>query len=300
MHSDHSGRKGKDFVAGAAGVCMFAAAEIIRELHFFQIRRYSISLPGMKKGQKTKVLFLTDLHGKQYGKANRKLIAKIREEDPDYILVGGDTLTRTKRETERAAVLLLAQLTRICPVYMANGNHEQKMKEKTDCYGKRYKRYKEAVKKAGVHLLENRSVHLLFGDQPVRVTGLEIPLSCYSRTKGEELSVPQIEEKVGGASSEEYQILLAHNPSCTKQYWEWGADLVLSGHLHGGIVRIPGIGGVISPQFKLFPRYSGDMYKKDGHISVVSKGLGTHTVNVRLFNPAELTAITFSGETVDC
>ena len=70
---------------------------------------------------------------------------------------------------------------------------------------------------------------------------------------------------------------------------------MLSGHLHGGIVRIPGIGGVITPQFKLFPRYSGDMYQKDGHISVVSKGLGTHTVNVRLFNPAELTAVTFYG-----
>lgn len=286
----------KNFVAGAIALCALAGVEVIRELHSFQVRRYRIPLSEMKKEEKVKVLFLTDLHGKQYGKGNIKLINKIREEAPDYIFIGGDMLTRRKEETEQTVMRFLEEIVHICPVYMANGNHEQKMKEKPEYYGARYERYRDAVKETGIHLLENDSVRLMFGQQPVRVTGLEIPLTCYKRMKKENLPISQIVDLVGNAGKEEYQILLAHNPACMWQYWKWGADLVLSGHLHGGIVRIPGIGGVITPQFKLFPKYSGDMYQKDGHISVVSKGLGTHTVNVRLFNPAELTAITFYGD----
>jgi predicted MPP superfamily phosphohydrolase len=76
-----------------------------------------------------------------------------------------------------------------------------------------------------------------------------------------------------------------------KNYVEWGADLVLSGHLHGGIVRIPGLVGAISPSFEIFPKYSGDLYYEEDTAIVVSKGLGTHTINIRLFNSAEVVVI---------
>ena len=107
----------------------------------------------------------------------------------------------------------------------------------------------------------------------------------------------EIEERIGERSGDTYRILMAHNPAYMDVYWEWGADLVLSGHLHGGVVRLPLVGGVITPQMQLFPRYSGDMYKgKDGQSCVVSRGLGTHTVNVRLYNMAELVSLTFVGK----
>ena len=79
-------------------------------------------------------------------------------------------------------------------------------------------------------------------------------------------------------------------------YAWWGADLTVSGHLHGGIIRIPGIGGIITPQAKLFPRYDAGQFKKNGKNLVVSRGLGTHTVNIRIFNPAELSVIRLKGE----
>ena len=182
----------KNFLAGATVACILASAEILRELHTFEVRHYSIPLPKMKKEEKRKVLFLTDLHGKEYGKENRRLIKKIREEKPDYILIGGDMLTRTKKETEQKALRLFSHLAGICPVYAANGNHEQKMKENLEDYGSRYEKYKEAVKSTGVHLLENDSVSLHFGEQPVKVTGLEIPLSCYSRVKNTRFCLPII------------------------------------------------------------------------------------------------------------
>ena len=79
-------------------------------------------------------------------------------------------------------------------------------------------------------------------------------------------------------------------------YKTWGADIILSGHIHGGVIRIPFIGGVISPQFRLFPKFSGE-YKKQGNTSmIVSKGLGTHTIKVRFMNPAEIVVLHINGE----
>ena len=89
---------------------------------------------------------------------------------------------------------------------------------------------------------------------------------------------------------------MAHTPTYMKEYKEWGADLTLCGHLHGGIIRLPFIGGMITPQVELFPRYSGDMYKDGEHYSIVSRGLGTHTVNLRYLNMAELVSVTINPQ----
>ena len=106
----------------------------------------------------------------------------------------------------------------------------------------------------------------------------------------------QIEERIGKADFSKYQILLAHNPIYTDTYLDWGADLVLSGHLHGGIVRLPGLGGMITPQFRLFPKYSGELTVKDQQSVVVSKGLGTHTIKIRFLNPAEIVVLHLQGK----
>ena len=84
---------------------------------------------------------------------------------------------------------------------------------------------------------------------------------------------------------------MAHNPSYVKEYVEWGADLILCGHLHGGIVRIPGLTGLITPALEWFPKYSGDLYYEGDKVIVVSKGLGTHTINLRFLNPAEVVVL---------
>ena len=100
-----------------------------------------------------------------------------------------------------------------------------------------------------------------------------------------------VEECLGKPEKEAFQILIAHNPVHFQAYRRWGADLVLSGHLHGGLVRIPGIGGVISPQFRIFPKYCGELTREKDSWIAVSKGLGSHTINIRLFNPAEVVVL---------
>ena len=94
---------------------------------------------------------------------------------------------------------------------------------------------------------------------------------------------------------EVFHILLAHNPVYFDTYAAWGADLTLSGHLHGGIIRIPGIGGLITPQAQLFPKYDRGLISVNGKYMVVSAGLGEHTVPIRIFNPPQLILITVEG-----
>lgn len=276
---------------------LICAGEMARELSTFRVRRYRMEVPGLESGREIRCLFLSDLHGKEYGKENKKLLEQIEKERPDFILAGGDMLTRTQPETDRTALALMRRLASVAPVYAANGNHEQKMKENRELYGDRYDRYRDALKEGGIRVLENETCLFRKGSFQASITGLEIPLSCYSHFGREELQVEEINKRVGELPKEGCRILMAHTPAYMDTYWEWGADLVLSGHLHGGVVRLPVLGGVITPQMQLFPRYSGDMYtQKDGQSCVVSRGLGTHTVNVRLYNMAELVCLSLIGK----
>ena len=275
--------------------------ELWRELHGFTVRRCRIKLPCETiRGETVKIAFLSDLHGKCYGRRNQKLLEAIESEEPDYILVGGDMLTRNKEETDETAIALLEELVRLCPVYLANGNHEQKMRLNPEEYKGRYEAYMRKARRLGVHVLVNESEPCMMKGIPVTISGLELPLGCYAHFHTRELKIPDIEERIGKAGRKGYQILLAHSPIYFETYAKWGADLILSGHLHGGVIGVPGFGGLITPQARLFPRYSGGTYQKDGKVSIVSRGLGTHTVNIRLFNPAELLMITLQPKNFSC
>lgn len=268
-------------------LAILAGIEIYREVHCFKRTDYTIVSEKLNipEEEEKKIVFLSDLHNQQYGQNNEKLVKAIRESVPDLIWIGGDMLIG-KEDTDYAPALsFVKEITGICPVYYANGNHEQRMKESPDDYQYSYAEYKEALEACGVHFLENETIY--FPDWNVTLRGLEIPLSCYRRFRKGTLTIEEIEERIGQADVSAYEILLAHNPTYMETYQKWGSDLVLSGHLHGGVVRIPGILGVISPAFELFPKYSGDLYRDGDKISVVSKGLGTHTFHIRLWNPAE-------------
>lgn len=275
------------FILGLSIITVLA--EVLRELNDFCVRRYEISSDKIKEDMK--IVFLSDLHGKVYGINNYKLVYAVRREKPDIILVGGDMLTRADEATDAIAYELMKKLVEIAPVYLANGNHEQKMREYPEYYKGRYAEYKDALERAGVYVLENDSVVLECKGTKMCVSGLEVPVECYTHFKDIPLNQEDILSRIGEADKTIFQVLMAHTPVYAKAYKAWGADLTLSGHLHGGIIRLPFIGGIITPQAKLFPRYSGDMYRDGEHYTIVSRGLGTHTVNIRYLNRAELVSI---------
>lgn len=274
---------------------LLVVGENLRELHHFQVTTYQVKswkLKGLKNPKK--VVFLSDLHNCSYGKDNGELFAAIEGEHPDIILIGGDMIVRADGHSYEHTVEFLSKLPGICDVYCANGNHEQKLKECAEKYKQSYTDYKHKLMEAGIHFLENESEDIWWDDIRIKITGLEIPLSGYDRFRSKQIEKKEVEERIGAADSA-YQILMAHHPAYIGTYKKWGADLILSGHYHGGAVCIPGIGGVIAPDFRLFPRYSGGFYEENGAAIVVSKGLGTHSVPVRLFNPAELIVLEFDG-----
>ena len=274
---------------------VYCLIEMIRELRDFRVTKYRIcsqKLNGIKREKK--IIFLSDLHNRMYGEENERLLESIRNQHPDLILIGGDMLVRKDGNSYDKTVHFLAKLPGICPVYCANGNHEQKLKELPDKYEQSYEEYKKALTASGIHMLENASETVKLEEVPVKLSGLEIPLGAYARFGKKELSLKEITDRIG-EHGDDYQILLAHHPGYMKEYLAYGADLILGGHYHGCVVQLPGIGGVISPNFTLFPKYSGGIYQEGEQTAVVSRGLGTHSVPLRRWNWPELIVLELSG-----
>lgn len=274
---------------------VYCLIEMIRELRDFRVTKYRIcsqKLNGIKREKK--IIFLSDLHNQMYGEENERLLESIRNQHPDLILIGGDMLVRKDGNSYDKTVHFLAKLPGICPVYCANGNHEQKLKELPDKYEQSYEEYKKALTASGIHMLENASETVKLDEVPVKLSGLEIPLGAYARFGKKELSLKEITDRIG-EHGDDYQILLAHHPGYMKEYLAYGADLILGGHYHGCVVQLPWIGGVISTNFTLFPKYSGGIYQEGEQTAVVSRGLGTHSVPLRLWNWPELIVLELSG-----
>lgn len=282
---------------------VFIIADSIIDNKLIDITRYSFTDSRVDKN--CKLVFLSDLHDNRHGKNNEKLLKLIEKEKPDVILVGGDMITAKPGCSYVEAVKLMKELCSLkVPVIYAMGNHEYRMMIYTDDYGDSYERFMGELKGFGVKPLCNDNVML--EEFNVDVQGLMLERETYKRWGGrvipgrsdvhELISSGNIGQAAAEAQedSQAFKILLAHNPEYFNAYEE-EADLILSGHFHGGIARIPGIGGVISPRLTLFPKYSGGKYeaKIDGRLTtmIVSRGLGSHTIPVRVFNRVELPVI---------
>ena len=256
----------------------------------FVVKKYTVTDDRIKKPCKT--VFLTDLHNKQYGKENHVLLEAIREARPDLILIAGDILTAQPGASMEPALDFLKKLAEEYPVFYANGNHDHRLKLYPDVYGDMARRYGEALGKLGIEPLAN--AHVLLPEYGLAVYGAEIHEDFYRRFSLTKMPAEYLTETLGQAFREQYTVLLAHNPDYFPEYAAWGADLTLSGHIHGGMARVPFWGkGVISPSWHVFPKYDGGIFQEGKSVMVLSRGLGNHTVPVRLFNPAELWVVEF-------
>lgn len=262
--------------------------ESVIECRNFVVTHYSIGRnEAVSAEHKSKVVVLSDLHNKEYGKHNYKLLAEIRKQEPEIIVIAGDVLVGKEDASMEVAIHFMKEVVKIAPTYYGNGNHEQRLRDFPEKYGEMYQVYKKALLEAGVILLENENIDIKLGDRDVSIAGLEIPHQFYEKCKVYEFDTDEIHNMLGKCSGK-YQILIAHNPLYSEQYVEWGADLVLSGHLHGGVIRLPFLGAVITPQYTLMPKYNGGHYQYKGADIVVSKGIGEHTIKLRFLNRPEL------------
>ncbi|MCD8348754.1 MAG: metallophosphoesterase [Lachnospiraceae bacterium] len=261
----------------------------------FKITRYRIRVDEeqWRPEKPFTAVFLADLHNCSYGTDNSRLLQEIRNENPAAVFIAGDMITTSQEAQVDAALTLMNELTKQFPVFYVNGNHEDRLRDYTKEYGDAYENYAEAIQSCGVHLLTNASMQLEIQRMPLNIWGLDLPRAYYRRLRTEKLTEARVEEMLGRPIVSGYQLLLAHTPAFFEAYAAWGADLTLAGHLHGGMVRLPGLGGVISPQLRLFPKYDKGLYTLGNKKMIVSAGLGSHSICLRVNNPPELVVLDF-------
>lgn len=254
-----------------------------------RFRKVTYELESRKIKKDVRFLFLSDLHNKQYGTKNKKLMDAIDACHPDAILIGGDILTAAPGKKVAPAAEFVRALSEKYTLYYANGNHEQRLDLYPETYGKMGAEFEHLLSEAGIKRLVNESTeNCAYG---VEIVGCQIERKFYKRFQRVTMPEDYLPALLPKKNRECYTILLAHNPDYFKRYRAWGADLVLSGHVHGGVMRLPFFGGVIGTNFRLFPKYDGGMFCEDGAVMIVSRGLGAHTIPLRIFNPAELVEI---------
>lgn len=259
----------------------------------FRIKTYELKSEKLKCGSSVSFAFLTDLHGILYGKENQALLQEIDVQKPDAVLIAGDMLVRKELETLEIGKTFIKKLADKYPVCYALGNHEFQMKAGE--YRENYMQYEHFLKEQGVCFLHNEYVRMKLGQNVFVIHGLELPIEYYKKPFSPNLKQEKMRELLGIPGKEEYQILLAHNPKYGKAYLDWGADLILSGHFHGGVVRFTEHKGLTCPQYLLFPPYCcGDFYK-ESRCMLVSAGLGEHTIPIRIHNPRELLMVQICG-----
>lgn len=263
---------------------------VIFDISRFTISRYRYKSNKIKKPFRAVVI--SDLHNKQYGQGNIKLLEAVREEHPDIIIIAGDIMNAHPQAGLDVAFDFLEKISKDYPVYYGNGNHETRMRIYAENYGDRYEVFENKLKELGIHHLTNLRESI--DEYGIDIIGCELDRRHYKRRKPEPIDENELVDMMGKVDGNKYTVLIAHNPDYFKDYSEYGADLILSGHVHGGIVRIPFIKkGVLSPRIMLFPRYSGGEYRDGEATMVVSRGLGVHTIPVRMFNPGDLVVIDF-------
>lgn len=252
-----------------------------------EVSNYVLSSP--KLTAPIRVLQLTDLHNSEFGENNERLVRMVSRQRPDMILMTGDMLNGREDETEIAASLV-RRLTEVAPVYFSYGNHEV-------THERMFARDLTAIfEEAGATVLDRTYEDVTVNGQTIRLGGIYgycLPEKYYSSGEAKRWECEYLKEF---QDTESYTLLLAHLPTCwirNDNLDIWQIDCVLSGHEHGGQIRLPWIGGLYAPDHGFFPGRSSGIYaSQDGkRAMVLSRGLGSGVGVPRFNNVPEIVVL---------
>lgn len=266
----------------------------IIETKLLKVKEYtykSEKVPEELKGKK--LALISDVHGIYHGKDNARLFDKLSSINPDCIVICGDLVNGRGEKELKYAFHFLRKVRKLkIPVIYTFGNHEEKLRKKHRRACKKLIRFSNRR----IFLLNNRAVKINgFGNTVF--TGLNLPLWMYHGRDTDGIlkkRTDKILSKLNTDSS--FKILIAHDPEHIKEYAESGYDLCLSGHLHGGIVYLPYIGGIVTPRFQLFKKEVKGLHECGNMKMIISGGVGWHDIPVRLFNRPEIVVVHFDKD----
>lgn len=244
------------------------------------LREYDVASPSLPSAfSGTRIAVIADTHGK----FDQRIIDSVCDADPDLILLVGDIIDDAAQLQD--AVDFAGRLADRAPTYFVSGNHEWATGVARDFMG--------ALDTRGVYVMDNKTAKLARGEAGITIAGLADPAMHGDRSPAEAL--------LAGTNDGGFVLLLSHRPYEYESYAELGADLIVSGHVHGGLIRLPGIGGLVGPGREFLPKFDGGVYSGANRSSlVVSRGLaGVKFYKSafhwpRLFNPREVVVITLT------
>lgn len=262
--------------------------------------RFTVTFYGIKTDkvkQPVRIVGLTDLHNAHFGKENEKLIRRIAQLDPDLILIAGDMVTAGNDDIE-TTVSLCRKLKELALVYYSYGNHENRMVYGSDLTLELLDEYEgeppekdsrlpEALLDAGVVLLNNSAARVQIGDIGIDLVGINTVSGAYFPYSNKMMDAVLSQDK------ENLKLIIAHRPTISKtaESQEWlQYDLMFSGHTHGGLIRIPGLGGMFR-EGKIWPWFTGidsGMHQNSQGTLILGRGLGNNNPVPRIFNVPEI------------
>lgn len=233
-----------------------------------------------------KIVHISDLHNKEFGKNQKRLLKKIEETCPDIIVITGDLIDRRKYDLHTAMMLINGAIE-MAPIYYVSGNHE--------AWSGEYENIKDELSSSGVQILDDKKVELIKDGEKIQILGLSDPaflrdgyMDGTNSSKLEESLMKMSDDSI-------FQILLSHRPELFHIYANEKIELIFSGHGHGGQFRIPFLGGLVAPNQGLFPKYTSGVHHEKESSLVVSRGLGNSIIPIRIFNRPEIIVITLKN-----
>ena len=225
-----------------------------------------------------KIIQISDFHNNTSSKLTKKLIAEIKNQKPNIIVITGDLIDSTKTNVD-IAIDMIKEIIEIAPIYYVTGNHEARTNE--------YDNLKSQMIELGVKILENEAQEIQLNNSTINILGINDPSFNKERDILDSEIVKSNMENIQ-YNKDNFTILLSHRPEVFKIYVEKNIDLVFTGHAHGGQIRLPFIGGIIAPNQGTFPEYTDGIYREKDTTMVVSRGIGNSIIPFRVNNRPEL------------
>ena len=274
-------KKRRALTFAALIVLALLGAGLLLSKYGLGVTRLEIGLESLPEGfDGFRIVQLSDLHGSSFGEGNARLIEKVRAEEPELIALTGDFLDEGKTERELPELeALVRELAAIAPVYFVSGNHDW-------ASGEAYTLF-ETLGSAGAVCLRNEHLRLERGGDSIVLAGVDDPNGPAEMPEPDEF-VAQLRKE----APEDFVLLLAHRAYWAERYPELDVDLILCGHTHGGIVRLPSVGGLAASNMGLFPEYDAGLFELPGYTLFISRGLGNSVPLPRFLNTPEIVSIT--------
>ena len=274
-------RKRRALTFAALIVLALLGAGMLLSKYGLGVTRLEIGLEGLPEGfDGFRIVQLSDLHGSRFGEGNARLIEKVRAEEPELIALTGDFLDEGKTERELPELeALVRELAAIAPVYFVSGNHDW-------ASGEAYTLF-ETLEAAGAVCLRNEYLRLERGGDSIVLAGVDDPNGPAEMAEPDEF-VAQLREE----APEDFVLLLAHRAYWAERYPGLDVDLILCGHTHGGVVRLPFVGGLAASNMGLFPEYDAGLFELPGYTLFIPRGLGHSVPLPRPLHTPELVSLT--------